>query len=73
MSSRAKFALSEHTEIEVKAGQREELTVALSLEEVQAEVDVTTGRPVQRSTDSEASKRDRVSRKRTGGFAGPSP
>jgi Carboxypeptidase regulatory-like domain len=50
----AKFALYENTEVEVKAGQREELTVALSVEEVQANVDVQVDSGI--STDSDTNK-----------------
>jgi uncharacterized membrane protein YgcG len=49
-----RFALYENTEVEIKAGQREELTVALSVEEVQAEVNVNTEGQV--STDSDANQ-----------------
>ncbi|HEY0430068.1 MAG TPA: carboxypeptidase regulatory-like domain-containing protein [Pyrinomonadaceae bacterium] len=49
-----KFALYENTEVEVKAGQREELTVALSVEEVNAQVDVAVDAGV--NTDSDTNK-----------------
>lgn len=46
-----KFALYENAEVEIKAGAREELTIALSVEEVQAEVEVSNEGQV--STDSD--------------------
>jgi hypothetical protein len=49
-----KFALYENTEVEIKAGQREELTIALSLEAVKAEVEISSDGQV--STDSENNK-----------------
>jgi hypothetical protein len=49
-----KFALYENKEIEIKAGAREELTIALALEEVSAEVDVSVNEGV--NTDPDTNK-----------------
>lgn len=50
-----KFALYENTEVEVKAGEREELTIALSVEEVSAEVDVSVDEGVTSDADTNKS------------------
>ncbi len=49
-----KFALYENAEIEVTTGERTELIVAMSVEEVQEEVEVSTDREI--STDSDANQ-----------------
>jgi hypothetical protein len=49
-----KFALYENTEVEIKAGQKEDLTIALSIEEVKTEVEVTNDGQI--STDSDSNQ-----------------
>ncbi len=50
-----KFGLYENTEVRIKAGEREELTIALSIAEVTEEVQVSTENQVSTDPDSNAS------------------